>query len=137
MQVLHINLITFHRDLFSSDVVKEVDQTHLNAPELTSDHLAMLTEPGVPPHQLPLKENAIAAIQRILSVPNALVRNARVRIVTLHRRIIEVQLLDDGTIHCIPRICFSFNAAHCSWTILRRQCPLRLAYATTFNGCQG
>ena len=26
---------------------------------------------------------------------------------------------------------------HSSWTILRRQLPLRLAYATTFNSCQG
>ena len=98
----------------------------------------MIMEPGAPPHQLPLKENAIAAIQRNLPVPNGSVRNARARIVTLHRRFIEVQLLDNNTIHYIPRICFSFNAAHCNWTVLQRQFPLRLAYATTFNaGCQG
>ena len=97
----------------------------------------MLTEPGVPPHQLLLKENAIAAIQHNLSVPNRLVHNACVHIMTLHCWFIEVQLLNDNTIHCIPWICFSFNTACCNWTILQRKFPLWLAYATTFNSCQG
>ena len=38
---------------------------------------------------------------------------------------------------CIPRVNFSFQPARCPWIVDRRQFPLRLAYATTFNSCQG
>ena len=37
----------------------------------------------------------------------------------------------------ITRINFSFQSARCPWTVDRRQFPLRLAYAITFNSCQG
>ena len=37
----------------------------------------------------------------------------------------------------LPRILFEFQPKYCPWTIQRRQFPLRLAYATTFNSCQG
>ena len=37
----------------------------------------------------------------------------------------------------IPRIRFDFTPTHASWTVQRLQFPLRLAYATTFNSCQG
>lgn len=64
-------------------------------------------------------------------------RNARVRITALHRRFIEVRLLHNLENHCIPRITFSFHPYRLSWTVNRKQFPSRLAYATTFNGCQG
>jgi hypothetical protein len=97
----------------------------------------MLTHPGVPPHRVDLKQNCICAIQRNLSVEKGLVRNARVRIVALHRRFVEVQLINTFKSHCIPRINFTFHPYRSSWTVNRKQFPLRLAYATTFNGCQG
>ncbi|KIK34596.1 hypothetical protein CY34DRAFT_38960, partial [Suillus luteus UH-Slu-Lm8-n1] len=37
----------------------------------------------------------------------------------------------------LPRITFSFNPARSSWTVNRKQFPLRPAYAMTFNGSQG
>lgn len=52
----------------------------LPTPEQTPDYLAMLHHPGVPPHQLDLKVNAICALQRNLCVDVGLVHNARVRI---------------------------------------------------------
>ncbi|KAG2045994.1 hypothetical protein BDR06DRAFT_965469 [Suillus hirtellus] len=39
--------------------------------------------------------------------------------------------------YCLPRISFTFNAAGSSWTVNRKQFPLRSAYATTFNGSRG
>jgi ATP-dependent exoDNAse (exonuclease V) alpha subunit len=97
----------------------------------------MLTHPNTPPHRLDLKVGAICAIQRNMSVENGLVRNARVRINSLHRRFVEVEIPRTGELHCLPRITFSFNPARSSWTVNRKQFPLRPAYATTFNGCQG
>ena len=49
---------------------------------------------------------------------------------------IEVQLPNTTEIHC-PLITFSFNPQGSSWTVNRRQLPLRAGYATTFNGSQG
>ncbi|KAI6021559.1 hypothetical protein PISMIDRAFT_97980 [Pisolithus microcarpus 441] len=97
----------------------------------------MLHHPGVPPHQLDLKVNAICALQRNLCVDVGLVHNARVRIAAVHRRFVEVQLPNESDTHCIPRISFNFTPPASDWTVTRKQFPLRLAYATTFNGCQG
>lgn len=120
-----------------SDILKEADHAPIDVPEQTPDYLAMPSAPGVPPHRLDLKLDCICAIQRNLSMEKGLVRNARVRITALHRRFVEVQLLNNLEIHCIPRITFSFHPYRSSWTVNRKQFPLRLAYATTFNSCQG
>jgi hypothetical protein len=42
-----------------------------------------------------------------------------------------------GDIHYIPQICFELTPTCTSWTVHHLQFPLHLAYATTFNGCQG
>ena len=49
---------------------------------------------------------------------------------------VEVQIPNATEIHCLPRITFSFNLQGSSWTVNRRQFPLRAAYAMTFNGSQ-
>lgn len=49
----------------------------------------------------------------------------------------KVQIPATGEIYCLPRITFSFNPARSSWSVNCKQFPLRLAYATTFNGSQG
>ncbi|KAG2335347.1 hypothetical protein BDR05DRAFT_832727, partial [Suillus weaverae] len=101
------------------------------------DYLAMLTHPNTPSRRLDLKARAVCAIQRNLSVEKGLVRNARVCITSLHRRSVEVQIPQTEEIHCLPHITFAFNPACSSWTVDRKQFPLRPAYATTFNGSQG
>lgn len=55
---------------------------------------------------------------------------------------VEVELLDDSfhreeTVFCLPRINFEFQPAFALWSVQRRQIPLRPAYATTLNSCQG
>ncbi|KAG1826263.1 uncharacterized protein BJ212DRAFT_336678 [Suillus subaureus] len=74
------------RSYFSSDSLKEAEQTPLNVPEHTLDY--MLTHPGV----------------CNLSAEMGLVRNARVHVVALHRRFLKVQLFNTFESHCIPRI---------------------------------
>ncbi|KAJ8595571.1 hypothetical protein M405DRAFT_329038 [Rhizopogon salebrosus TDB-379] len=60
----------------------------------------------------------------------------------LHRCYVEVCVINNrtdylGDVRCIPRIRFEFTPPRTSWTVHHLQFPLRLAYATTFNGCQG
>ncbi|KAG2343361.1 hypothetical protein BDR05DRAFT_962865, partial [Suillus weaverae] len=57
--------------------------------------------------------------------------------ISLHRRFVEVRIPQTEEIHCLPPITFTFNPASSSWTINRKQFPLRPAYAMTFNGSQG
>jgi hypothetical protein len=114
--------------------------------DVLADYLGMLYEPGIPAHKLRLKVGAICTVARNLSIENGLVKNARVIVEQLHQYSVVVRLLpfqtsvlpsNNGRTFPFSRINFEFNPQRSSWTILRRQLPLRLAYATTFNSCQG
>lgn len=77
-----------------------------------------------------------------MSVQKGLVKNARLVVENLHRRYIQVRVINNRTgqlseSHCIPHIRFEFVPRRSSWTVQQLQYPLRLAYATTYNGCAG
>ena len=77
-----------------------------------------------------------------MSIQKGLVKNVRLIVQQLHRRYVEVRAINNrtgqlGDTQCIPRIRFEFTPPRASWTVHRLQFPLRLAYATTFNGRQG
>lgn len=103
----------------------------------------MLNEPGIPAHKLVLKVGCLCALMKNLSIEYGLVKNARVVVKELHERFIKIELLphllhsSQIRIFCLPQIIFEFQPKYCSWTVQRRQFPLRLAYSTTFNSCQG
>src|SRR5277367_6630239 len=95
---------------------------------------------GIPTHKLELKVGAICTIQRNLSTEKGLVKNARVIIQELNYYSIKVGVLPrpqaiNQEVQEFPlsRINFEFNPNRSSWMVVRRQFPLRLAYATTFN----
>lgn len=88
---------------------------------------------------------------RNYSMEKGLVKNVRVQIVTLLPNVIQVRPLrrnqlqlhtrerqeEEPSTYYVPRIAFEFKPQRCNWTVQRRQFPLRLAYGTTFNSCQG
>jgi hypothetical protein len=128
--------------------VKEGNVPNLHG-DVLADYLGMLYEPGIPSHKLRIKVGAICTVAGNLSIEDGLVKNARVIIEQLHQYSVVVKLLPFQTsvllggsgnrCRTLPfsRINFDFNPLRSSWTILWRQLPLRLAYATTFNSCQG
>jgi hypothetical protein len=111
--------------------------------EAVEDFLAQITSRNAPDHELHLKVGAVCSIMRNLSSAKGLVKNQHVVVVgtKAKARYIEVKLLNRGhrpdVTHCIPRINFDFRPSYVSYTIRCKQFPLRLAYSTTFNSCQG
>jgi hypothetical protein len=133
-----------HHASFDSIIEYDANDPRHSTPTLieqSPDFLAQITSPHAPNHDLFLKVGAICSITRNLSVAKGLVKNQHVVIVGTRPRYIEVKLLNRGnrpdTTHCIPRINFDFKPPFVSFTIRRKQFPLRLAYAATFNSCQG
>jgi hypothetical protein len=149
-QVIYLLLFKTQTDLallatyLSCDSVKEMDHsTQYLPPSVHTDYLAMLNEPGVPPHQLHLKVGSLCSIMRNLCIEKGLVKNVRVRILELQCYIIQVELLsgqsssNNDQSFCLPQINFEFQPRQSSWTVQHWQFLLQLAYATTFNSCQG
>lgn len=126
----------------SIDGLKESEgaQRNLNPTSDLSVYLALLRDPGVPPAKLELKVGSICRIIRNMNAVDGLVKNARVVVIHPGRRYVEVRLLAEpnhARTFLLPRINFEFKPDFAPWTVLRRQIPLRLAYAATFNSCQG
>jgi hypothetical protein len=100
----------------SCDSVKEIkDTAHLLPPAFHGEYIALLSEPGVPPHKLHLKVGAICSVMRNLCIKKSLVKNVRVRVAALHRHIVRVEFLRDQSIPIddrffyLPRISFEFQ----------------------------
>jgi len=153
----NLNMINIEHKYFSYDSIKDTDEesvqveredrslnTTLRGQISTPEFLHEIHEPGVPPHELRLMESAICVLMRNLTLEEGLVKNARVVIKKLLENVIEVELVGveaargaNRKRYHLPRIMFEFQPRFCSWTMQRKEFPLRLAYATTFNSCQG
>jgi ATP-dependent DNA helicase PIF1 len=138
------NVLGLTRTYFATDDLKESRDVQLPAPTDMLDYVAHHTPPGMPPHNLPIKTNAVFRLMRNLSIDRGLVKNVRVVVIDIGRRVITVRLLrgiggqrvfDEEDI-LIPRITFTSELPS-GYTLHRRQFPLAPAYATTFNSCQG
>jgi hypothetical protein len=130
----------------AADSLKEVDEAGLTPPDSVLDYVAKHTPPGMPPHSLTIKTNAVFRLLRNFSLDLGLVKNVRVVVIDVGTRIVTVRLLRgmsgvtgtyvDSEDILIPRISFTATLPS-GHTLLRRQFPLAPAYSTTFNSCQG
>ena len=104
---------------------------------LNEDFYNRPTSPNVQPHELHLKKGMECYILRNIAPNDGLLNNTPVRIVDICRTSIKVVLTDSGEVRYIPRISFTITLPKRSFSILRKQFPLRPAYAKTFNRIQG
>ena len=126
----------------ATDSLKEAANCNIRTPNAIIDYVRH-HPPGLPPHQVTIKTNAVYRLLRNFSVDRGLVKNARVCVVDVGVRIITVRLLNPRGDRfatpediVIPLITFTANLPS-GHTLLRQQFPLAPAYATTFNSCQG
>ena len=124
----------------AADFIKESEDLSTVPPTALLDYLSLHPPPSLPPPTLTLKSGTVCRMLRNFSVDRGLVKNACVVVTHLGVHVVAVKkLLQDGITTddiLLPHITFtaSLPSGH---TLLRKQFPLSLAYATTFNSCQG
>lgn len=128
------------RTYLSRDSYDSVDDPHgyleqtLRNPEI----LNSLDWNDIPKHQLHLKDGDICLLMRNIAHDEGLTRNSRVRIIGLYDNTVRVKKLSTGKEYTIHRITFKHKLPFGrSFSMLRNQLPLTLAYAMTINKSQG
>lgn len=114
----------------------DVDAIGFVEPHMTAEFLNLQVQPGVPPHSLHLVVGALYELMRNFSAPDRLMNHVPVILKEVHAHHVLIQTLD-GNPFPLPRICFRWTLAKGVGSMVRRQYPLRPAYASTYNGAQG
>jgi hypothetical protein len=138
-----INSIIIHKltgelvVLYSADTCEDSGENR-EAVYINTNLLHTINEPGIPNHKIELKIGAVCILIRNLSFDDGLVNGTKLIIKSISKRLLETYLPGDkNKTVFIPRICFKFQAGRAGITILRRQFPIKLAYAMTINKSQG
>ncbi|CAB1104684.1 unnamed protein product [Ectocarpus sp. CCAP 1310/34] len=132
----HGDNVTFH----SSDrLIKDHNNPASSTAFRSTEHLNNIDTPGVPPHQLQIKSDALAMLIRNLIFSEGLVNGQKVVIrgVSPNSRVVRVELSSDHSIVLILRTSFHAQVGRNGITFNRVQFPLRIAYSLTINNSQG
>lgn len=120
------------------------DSTDLNeggdVEELPVEHLQSIDLPSLPPSKLTLKVGVPVMLLRNLCAKEGLCNGSRIVITSLRNHVIEGRLLGgdfDGELRTIPRIKLSSGEKDLTFTLTRKQFPVRLCFAMTINKSQG
>lgn len=95
---------------------------------------------GVPPHKLFLKKDSPLLLLRNLDFQRGLCNGTRLRFVECKNYLMRCAFVDgprQGTTVLLPRINFIVSNTHLPFNMLRRQYPVKLAFAMTINKAQG
>ncbi len=125
--------------LMSKDTFSEVDDPHGHIQRmLITAVLNRFRKNGIPNHELILKIGDVCLVTRALKGLE-IANNSRVLIVAIGEHTITVRTMGENTERTIkiPRITFKFRLPYGkSYQLTRKQFPLRLAYAMTYNKSQ-
>jgi len=121
----------FEKD--SADIC--TDNTHI-----TTEFLNKLTPSGIPPHKLRIKVGCPVILLRNIDAKEGLVNGARLIVKNVRRHSIECTFLtgdNEGKSVTLFRVDLIPDDKNLGFKMVRRQFPIRLAYAMTINKSQG
>jgi hypothetical protein len=142
--VTKLNHIVISRFPGVSRTYNAIDSTDLSEgediEELPVKHLQSIDLPSLPPSKLKLKVGVPVMLLRNLCPKEGLCNGSRMVITSLRNHCIEGRLLGgdfDGQLRTIPRIKLSSGEKDLTFTLTRKQFPVRLCFAMTINKSQG
>ena len=121
-------------------IYKSIDSTtsdHENT--IMPDMLNTCDSSRLPLHQLRIKKDSIIMLVNNLNVCKGLCNGTRLRVLKMHKRLIEVEVLTGsraGTMFLLPRIDIS-DDLNFGFPVIRHQFPVKLAMCMTINKSQG
>ena len=126
------------QEFLSADSVEDKDFVHQNLYPI--EFLNTLTPSGTPPHKLILKVGVPIILLRNLNPIEGLCNGTRLIIKGFQQHVIDAEILTGshlGKRVFIPRIRIAPSDADLPFQLVRRQFPVRLAFAMTINKAQG
>src|SRR6266508_2216075 len=134
-------LPTPEREYFSSDSISKCTDTPNDADILYPvEYLNTLNTNNFPPHKLKLKIGAPVMLLRNLNQSLGLCNGTRIIITQLGDSVIEGTIImgtHTGERKHIPRINLITKGTRWSFTLCRRQFPIKICYSMTINKSQG
>ena len=108
--------------------------------EYPPEYLHSIEDGGLPPHNLKVKVGAPVMLLRNLRPTRGLCNGTRLKILQMHDRLLECEILTGlhkGNIEMIPRILCTSDPGRYPFSFSRRQFPVRPCFAMTINKSQG
>jgi hypothetical protein len=142
--VTELNMVILSLFAGPSRTYHAIDSTDLaeggDLEELPVEHLQSLDVASLPPSKLALKVGVPVMLLRNLCPREGLCNGSRMIITSLRNHVLEGRLIGgdfDGELRTIPRIKLSSGEKDLSFTLTRKQFPVRLCFAMTINKSQG
>ena len=104
------------------------------------EYLNSMNVPGLPSHELKLKEGVVVMLMRNLNQTLGLCNGTRMMVTKLLPHCVQCEVISGtyiGTRHFIPRMELFPTDSTLPFKLLRKQMPLQICYAMTINKSQG
>lgn len=105
-----------------------------------TEYLNSLTIPGLPNHELKLKEGVVVMLMRNLNQTLGLCNGTRMMVTKCFKYCVQCEVICGsfvGTRHFIPRMECCPSDSKLPFKLIRKQMPLQICYAMTINKSQG